>query len=57
MDEELVDYIMTNVSEATDVWSYAVTLWEIFSYGKVPYEPLTNRVCMPFPVFIRIAFI
>ncbi|KAH3766075.1 tyrosine-protein kinase TXK [Pelomyxa schiedti] len=34
-----VDKKFTTMS---DIWSYAVTLWEIFTHGEIPYSNLSN---------------
>jgi len=30
-------------SHKSDVWSFSVCLWEIFEFGKVPYQTMSNR--------------
>ena len=44
MSPECVAY--GHFTSESDVWSYGITLWEIFTYGKQPYYGHTNEeVC------------
>lgn len=33
---------------ATDVWSFGVVMWEVFTYGQQPYFGLTNEEVIKF---------
>ena len=41
MSPEAIQY--GNYTTANDVWAYGVTMWEIFSYGVIPYSAWTNE--------------
>ena len=43
-DETLEAHVSPSINEKTDVWSFGVTIWEIFNYGKSPYSELFTRL-------------
>lgn len=33
-------------SSKSDVWSFAVFLWEVFSFGRTPYPSIVSLQCL-----------
>ena len=40
--------ILGKFTMATDVWSFGVVMWEVFTYGQQPYVGLSNEEVVSF---------
>jgi len=45
---EILLYDSYTYTSKCDVWSFGVTLWELFSYGVTPYPGMSNQECVAF---------
>uniref|UniRef100_A0A914Q1C0 receptor protein-tyrosine kinase n=1 Tax=Panagrolaimus davidi TaxID=227884 RepID=A0A914Q1C0_9BILA len=37
-------------SEASDIWSFGIIIWELFTFGQIPYGDMSNEEIMKFIV-------
>jgi serine/threonine protein kinase len=44
MAPETLSGIRKVFSERTDVWAFAVTCWEVYMYGRMPFKSLKTEV-------------
>lgn len=42
------DVIFQMFSTKSDVWSYGILLWEIYSFGRVPYPRIVSTWMLQF---------
>lgn len=41
-DGKMITFIPQKFSNKSDVWSFGILLWEVYSYGRVPYPRVVS---------------